>query len=77
MAAAQRGFSWQAYVGLAGQEPSVALGEVFRLLGRVQDTFGSVPRCVVVDVARRAGMSEARLYGALTAYPGSRLLREA
>lgn len=76
MSATQRRFTWQAYLKLAGKEQSVPLGDVFRLLGQVQDAFGCIPRRVVVDVAHRSGLSKARLYGALTAYPGFRLLPE-
>jgi len=66
-------FTWQAYLKLAGKDPRVPLGEVFRLLGQVQDAFGCIPRRVVANVACRSGLSEARLYGALTAYPGFQL----
>lgn len=73
MGPARRKFTWQAYLKLAGKEPRVPLGDVFRLLGQVQAAFGCIPRRVVVDLARRSGLSEARLYGALTAYPGFQL----
>lgn len=76
MSPARRRFTWQAYLKLAGKEQGVPREDVFRLLGRVQDAFGGIPRRVVVDVARRGGLSEARLYGALTAYPDFRLLPE-
>ncbi len=76
MSSARRRFTWPAYLKLAGKEQSVPLGAVFHLLGQVQDAFGCIPHRVVVDLARRSGLSEARLYGALTAYPGFRLLPE-
>ncbi|MBI3986036.1 MAG: hypothetical protein HY343_03910 [Lentisphaerae bacterium] len=72
----QRPFTWKAYVKMIGDRPNVTSREVFRLLGQVQDAFGAVPRSVVTDLARRSTLSEARLYGALTAYPGFRLLPE-
>ncbi len=41
---------------------------LFGFLGKVQDTFGYVPREVIEDTARRTGLSPSRIYGALTSY---------
>jgi len=49
---------------------------LFMFLGRVQELFGCVPTAVVRDVATRTGFSEARIYGALTAYRGFKVRLE-
>ena len=63
-------FTIEAYHQLVGQKGSVAEEELFLILGKVQDTFGCVPRAVVEDLASRSGAPVARIWGALTAYPG-------
>ena len=65
-----KAFTIAAYRELAGQAGPVAEEDLFLLLGKVQDTFGRVPRAVVEDLAARSRVSEARIWGALTAYPG-------
>ncbi len=61
-------FKRQAYQKLVEQSGGVSVESLFVLLGRVQDTFGCVPREVVRDLAARTGFSEALIYGALTCY---------
>jgi NADH:ubiquinone oxidoreductase subunit E len=41
---------------------------LFMLLGQVQDALGYVPTDVICDIATRTGVSQARIYGALTSY---------
>ena len=41
---------------------------LFMLLGQVQDAFGYVPTAVIYDLAASTGVSQARIYGALTSY---------
>jgi hypothetical protein len=43
--------------------------DVFWLIGRLQEACGGVPRSAVTVLATRSGLSEARFWGALTAYP--------
>jgi len=58
----------QTYQKLLEKSGGVTKESLFIFLGKVQDTFGYVPREVVCDLAARTGVAEARLYGALTAY---------
>ena len=46
---------------------------VLPLLRRTQDVFGYIPREAVFDLARRTGLSPARLYGVATFYDQLRL----
>jgi len=61
-------FTTQRYEHLLTKFGEVCRENLFTFLGRVQDTFGYVPREVVRDVAARVGLSETRIYGALTSY---------
>lgn len=61
-------FKTQTYQDLLKNAGRVTKENLFMFLGKVQDTFGHVPREVVCDLAARTGISEARLYGALTSY---------
>jgi NADH:ubiquinone oxidoreductase subunit E len=63
----------QAYQVLVKDQRVIPVEDVFILLGKVQDALGCVPRSVVCDLASRSGISVARLYGLLTAYPGFKL----
>ena len=61
-------FKMQTYRDMLKSSGSLTKENLFMFLGKVQDTFGYVPREVVCDLAARTGISEARLYGALTSY---------
>ena len=61
-------FKIETYQNLVKQSDGVSVETLFILLGKVQDTFGYVPREVVRDLATRTGFSETRIYGALTSY---------
>lgn len=61
-------FNMQIYQKLLEQSGGVSRESLFILLGKVQDTFGYVPREVVRDLAARTSVAEARLYGAVTSY---------
>ena len=61
-------FKMETYQKLLKQSGGITSESLFILLGRVQDTFGYVPREVIGDLAARTGFSEARIYGALTSY---------
>jgi NADH:ubiquinone oxidoreductase subunit E len=61
-------FKPQIYQNLIKSTGGVTRENLFSFLGKVQDTFGYVPREVVCDLAIRIGFSEARIYGALTSY---------
>lgn len=61
-------FKAQTYQNLLKCAGGATRENLFSLLGKVQDAFGYVPREVVCDLARRTGLSEARIYGALTSY---------
>jgi NADH:ubiquinone oxidoreductase subunit E len=61
-------FNTQTYQKLLEKSGGVTKESLFILLGKVQETFGYVPREVVRDLAARTGVAEARLYGALTSY---------
>jgi hypothetical protein len=69
-------FTMEAYYGLVGRDDPIAREDLFALLGKTQDRFGRVPRAVVEDLAARSGVSEARIWGALTAYPDFDLSEE-
>ncbi len=61
-------FKIETYQNLVNQSDGVSAENLFIVLGKVQDTFGYVPREVVCDLATRTGFSETRIYGALTSY---------
>jgi NADH:ubiquinone oxidoreductase subunit E len=63
-----REFKEATYQKLLKRSGGVTAENLFMLLGKVQDAFGHVPRRVVSDLAARTGISEARIYGALTSY---------
>ena len=63
----------QFYQALMEGRRAIPVEDVFILLGKVQDTLGCVPESVVCDLASRSGISVARLYGLLTAYPDFKL----
>ncbi len=74
---AMKAFDIEAYHELLGRADPIAPEDLFLVIGKVQDTFGSVPRSVVQDLAARSGLGEARIWGALTAYPGFKVTEEA
>ncbi len=53
---------------------SIQEDDLFRILGRVQDRFGGIPKDVVVELAERSGCPVARLYGVVTGYPGFKVM---
>jgi NADH:ubiquinone oxidoreductase subunit E len=61
-------FKPQNYQNLLKGTSGVTRENLFSFLGKVQDAFGYVPREVVCDLAIRTGISETRIYGALTSY---------
>ncbi len=61
-------FKIEVYQELVKQSGSVTGKNLFMLPGKVQDTFGYVSREVVCDLAAGTGLSETRIYGALTSY---------
>lgn len=61
-------FDIQTYQNLIKDVGCLTVENLFVFLGKVQETFGCVPREVVRDVAIKTGFSEARIYGALTSY---------
>jgi len=61
-------FKMQTYQKLIKDGGGATKENLFSLLGKVQDTFGYVPRNVVHDLAEKTGVAEARIYGALTSY---------
>jgi NADH:ubiquinone oxidoreductase subunit E len=61
-------FKIQTYQNLIKDVGGLTPENLFMFLGKVQETFGCVPREVVRDVAIRTGFSETRIYGALTSY---------
>lgn len=61
-------FKMNRYEKLLEHTGGVTKENLFSVLGKVQDTFGCVPRAVVCDLAARTGIAEARIYGALTSY---------
>ena len=69
-------FDMATYRALLGQDNSVTEQDLFLVLNKVQDTFGSVPRSVVEDLSARSGVPEARIWGALTAYRGFNVTEE-
>lgn len=70
-------FKTQAYRDLLKNTGRVTKENLFMFLGKIQDTFGYVPREVVCDLAARVGIPEARLYGALTSYGDFEIVWEA
>jgi len=61
-------FDIQTYQNLIKDVGGINVENLFVFMGKVQETFGCVPREVVRDVAMKTGFSEARIYGALTSY---------
>lgn len=61
-------FKMNTYEKLLEHTGGATSENLFGVLGKVQDTFGYVPRAVVCDLAARTGIAEARIYGALTSY---------
>ena len=47
----------------------ISPSDLYRLAGRIQELCGGVPRSAVAVLAARSGVPEARLWGALSAYP--------
>ncbi len=70
-------FKTQTYQNLLKSSGGVTRENLFGFLGKVQDAFGYVPREVVCDLAIRTGLSEARIYGALTSYTDFKVKVEA
>jgi len=66
-------FDWQSYQTLVQRSGGAHQENLFALLGAVQDEFGCVPKEVIRDLAAKTGVSETRIYGALTAYRGFRV----
>jgi len=69
-------FNIQTYKNLIKEVGGLTVENSFLFLGKVQETFGCVPREVVRDVAMKTGFSEARIYGALTSYRDFKVGRE-
>jgi NADH:ubiquinone oxidoreductase subunit E len=69
-------FKMQTYQKLIKDSGGVTKENLFSLLGKVQDEFSYVPKEVVIDLAARTGLAEARIYGALTAYGDFKLQLE-
>ena len=63
-----KAFDMADYREWIGGEDPITGKNLFLVIGKVQDAFGSVPRAVVQDLAVRSGVPEARIWGALTAY---------
>jgi len=61
-------FNIQAYQDLVRENSPITQENLFILLGKIQDTFGYVPKESVRDLAVKSGLAEARIYGALTSY---------
>jgi NADH:ubiquinone oxidoreductase subunit E len=70
-------FNMQTYRNLIESSGGATRENLFILLGQVQDAFGYVPNEAVRDLAQRTGVSEARIYGALTAYRDFKIGSEA
>jgi len=66
-------FDMQSYRTLVWRSGGAHQENLFGLLGAVQDEFGCVPKEVIRDLAAQTGVSEAQIYGALTAYRGFRV----
>lgn len=66
-------FTPEAYARLLAGWGEVDAEDLFILVGRVQDTFGYVPRQVVEDLCERTAVPLARVYGGLTFFPDFRL----
>lgn len=61
-------FKMETYQNLVEDLQYITPENLFMFLGKVQEEFGYVPREVIHDVAVRTGLSETRIYGALTSY---------
>jgi len=70
-------FDVEKYKNLVKQSGGSSAENLFIVLGKVQDTFGYVPREVVCDLSRKTGYSETRIYGALTSYRDFKVKPEA
>jgi NADH:ubiquinone oxidoreductase subunit E len=68
-----KSFDMQSYQALVQRSGGAHQENLFGLLGDIQDQFGYVPKEVIRDLAAKTGISETRIYGALTAYPGFRV----
>lgn len=69
-------FDIRTYQNLIKDVGGITVENLFVFLGKVQETFGCVPREVVRDVAMKTGFSETRIYGALTSYRDFKVGRE-
>jgi NADH:ubiquinone oxidoreductase subunit E len=69
-------FDMQIYQDLIKDIGGISVENLFMFLGKVQETFDCIPREVVRDVAMKTGLSEARIYGALTSYRDFKVGRE-
>lgn len=65
--------NWQAYQDILSRLEPLDEEDIFRLMGKVQDACGYIPREILEDVSVRFGRPTTELYGAVTAYPGFRL----
>jgi len=70
-------FSIQAWEDFIKNSGPITKENLFIILGRIQDTFGCVPREAVRDLGKKSGLPEARIYGALTSYRDFELQKEA
>ena len=61
-------FDKQTYQNLLRSTGGVTKENLFVVLGRVQDSFGFVPKKVISDLSAKTGVAEARIFGALTSY---------
>jgi NADH:ubiquinone oxidoreductase subunit E len=61
-------FEIEKYQKLVKDARCITAENLFVFLGKVQEAFGYVPREVIHDVAVRTGLSETRIFGALTSY---------
>ncbi len=50
--------------------------DLFPVFGAIQDVEGCVPRAAIVELAKRTGVPQARIWGALTAYPGFKVAED-
>ncbi len=58
----------QAYQDILKRAGGANRENLFMLLGQVQDALGYVPKAAIRDLAENTGVSQARIYGALTSY---------
>jgi len=69
-------FKMQTYQKLVKDCGGATRDNLFSLLGKIQDTFGYVPKKVIRELATTTGLAEARIYGAITSYKGFKLQLE-